>query len=105
MKKIALATMLLATASTSAFAWTDQRGHWQEGFGGRIVRGSPFGPAYVPYPSPYYNPGPVYVAPPPMVYGPPPVVYGPPVVVTPEAAIINGIFGIAGMAIMGGRRW
>jgi hypothetical protein len=104
-KKIALATMLLATASTSAFAWTDQFGHWQEG-PGRIVRGSPFGPAYVPYPSPYYNPGPVVVAPPPCCYGPPPAVYGPPVVVVPpETAMVQGIFGIIGAAIAGGRRW
>jgi hypothetical protein len=101
MKKLILAAGLVL-ASTSAFAWTDQWGHWHEG-------PQLYGPI---------NPGAVYApygAPPAYVYGPPPpsVVYGSPaVVVAPpptDAQVIAGtILGIAGMAIDAsrhGRHW
>jgi hypothetical protein len=97
MKKLLLASVLAITATTSANAWTDRFGHWQEG---------PYFPGMVP-PSYSYNPPPYYghPLPPPYAYGP---VYGPPVVVVPpptDAQVIAGtIFGIASM-FANGRRW
>jgi len=91
MKKLLLASVL-ALASTSANAWTDRWGHWQEG---------PYYPDMVP-PSYSYNPYP----PVPPYYGPP--AYGGPVVVVPpptDAQVIAGtILGIAGM-FAHGRHW
>src|SRR5262245_2866334 len=86
-KKMLLAGVALAIASTSANAWTDRWGHWHEGPG--FV--APYSPA-----SPLYYPR---YAPPPAYY--PPSVYGGPVVVMPpptDAEVIAGtILGIAGM--------
>ena len=89
MKKLLLASVLAITATTSANAWTDRFGHWQEG-------PTLYGP--YPGPQPYY-------------YGPPPVTvypYGGPVVVVPpptDAQVIAGtILGIANM-FAHGRHW
>ena len=98
MKKLLLAAALVL-ASTSAFAWTDQSGHWHEGpqLYGPVNPGAVYAPYGVP-------PGYGYGAPPPVVYG-----YGAPVIVAPpptDTQVIAGtILGIAGMAINAGRHW
>jgi hypothetical protein len=90
MKKLLLAAGLVL-ASTPAFAWTDNYGHWHEG-------PTLYGPI---------NPGAVYAP-----YGVPPYAYGAPVIVAPpptDAQVIAGtILGIAGMALDAsrhGRHW
>jgi hypothetical protein len=101
MKKLALAAVALAFASTSAFAWTDRSGHWHEGptLYGPINPGAVYAPYGVP-PAYGYGPPP----PPPAVYG-----YGAPVIVAPpptDTQVIAGtILGIAGLAINAGRHW
>jgi hypothetical protein len=88
-KKVLLSAVLLATASTSALAWTDGRGHWFEG---------PVGP-YGDLPQGYrYEAPPAYAYPPPAYapgYYPPPVVVAPP---PTDAQVIAGtVLGIANM--------
>ena len=95
MKKLLLSVAVLATLSTSASAWTDQFGHWQEG---------PAYPGLVPHYA--YNPPPYYghPLPPPYAYGSP-YGYGAPVVVVPpptDAQVIAGtVLGIASMFARG----
>jgi hypothetical protein len=93
MKKLLLSAVLLATASTSAFAWTDGRGHWFEGPVG------PYGDPPVGY---RYEAPPCcgYLLPPPPGYYPPPVVLYPPP--PTDAQVIAGT--ILGIASMFGRR-
>jgi len=106
MKKLLLASVLAITATTSANAWTDRFGHWQEGLDY---------PGMVP-PAYSYNPvyGPPYPPPPPYAYGAPNAngapnaygapIYGPPVVVPPptDAQVIAGT--VLGIVSMFGRR-
>ena len=89
MKKLALAAVALAFASTSAFAWTDRSGHWHEGptLYGPINPGAVYAPYGVP---PAYGYGP----PPPAIYG-----YGTPVIV--ERPTDTQVAISAGAAVLG----
>lgn len=79
MKKLVLAAAAVALASSPAFAWVDDNGHWVENPSGyaaacppysRPMLGAPYGPQCVPYAyPPIYSP-PAYYAPP-VVMAPP----------------------------------
>jgi hypothetical protein len=101
MKLLAIAAAALVFTSSTAFAWTDGRGHWHEGpqLYGPIYPGVAQFPNGVPYPQ---GPGYFYGPPPP----PPGCCYGGPAYYTPsDAQVIAGtIMGIAGMFARG-RGW
>lgn len=80
MKTLITAAGLLALASTSAFAWTDGRGHWREGpqLYGPINPGNVYAPYGGPPPAYFYGP-------------PPPAVYGYPGYYAPEPRLNFGI--------------
>jgi hypothetical protein len=91
MKLLVTAAAVLMLASTSANAWTDRNGHWQESpqLYGPINPGNVYAPYGMP-PGYFYGPPP----PPPCCYEGPMVVVPPPT----DAQVIAGtIFGIASM--------